>query len=475
MIKCNLVKRDGTVIDITEIAGQFSISGASKECTRTLDMPFLRPNLDPYLPSIPVELGDTIELYEIDERTQTKTDIYSGVVWKRVLEDNSMEQQITAYDKAIYLNKSDPKEQVYTNKTAAAVAGSIIGELGLEVGELATGEVETYNGRNMKAYDLIMHAYTKASKKNKKKYMLVAKGNKINVFESGKKHPVVLEELNEPVPGKLLNTSYSEDLDDLVNKVEVVEEKKEDKKEVKKDKEKSQKDYGVVQKIIRGEPADIPGTLKGAKREVSVECIGDWDMVTGMSMELKSTIIQGEFFIISDKHEYKDGVHTVDLKLSTEFEMDEREEGQTEDKKAKDEEENFDGISAEGAAKVLAIGKTKIGKRYLWATAGPNTFDCSGFVSWCAIQAGFMPPKSRLTSSSMNSKYVHKVPWNSMQPGDILHFYGNPGHVGYYMGNGKVLECGGNSSSKLGYSGVAVTELSKSRFKNVFRFNKTGG
>lgn len=127
-------------------------------------------------------------------------------------------------------------------------------------------------------------------------------------------------------------------------------------------------------------------------------------------------------------------------------------------------------------AAMISIGKGKIGSVYKWGHTGPKTFDCSGFVTWCAIQAGLMPPGSRLASGTMPAKYVHKVPWSDIRPGDVVHFRNNPGHVAIYIGNGQVLECGGTSGTKLGYSGVAITSLTKRshKFKNVYRFNKLG-
>ena len=466
-MKVMLIKNGGDIIDVTQITGEFKIKGAAKECSRTLDLPLLR-KVDYYTPDIKAELGDIIDI--VDEKDGEIEKIFKGVVWEIELEDNSPEQQLTVYDYAVYLNKSHPKTSVYTDKTAGEVSAAIIKEMGLKPGKLAEGVKESYNGRDMTAYDLIMHAYTKANKKNEKKYKLVAKGDEIHVMESGKRHPIVLEELSEVVPGKLLSTSYRQSLDDMVNKVEVVDEKKKDEKKEKDEKKKSQDQYGVVQKVIRGEKADIKGTMKDAKIEASVEVIADWDMITGMNVELKSSVLQGEFYIIGDEHTYFDGIHKAHLTLSTEFEMDTKDEGGS-----KSEDGDDTALPSGTVGSMISAGKGKIGSHYKWGHAGPNTFDCSRFVSWCAIQAGLMPAGSRITSGTMPGKYTHKVPWGSKQPGDVLQFFGNPGHVGIYLGGGKVLECGGNSRGQLGYSGVAITDLSKARFKNCYRFNKAGG
>lgn len=469
-MKVMLIKNNGDVIDITRITGGFKIKGAAKECARTLDIPVMR-KIDYYTPDVKAELGDIIEI--IDDNKGEKENIFKGVVWEIEVDDNSAEQKLTVYDYAVYLNKSHPKTSVYTNKTAKEVSAAIIKEMGLKPGKLAEGVKESYNGRDMTAYDLIMHAYTKANKKNEKKYKLIAKGDEIHVVESGERYPIVLEELNEPVVGKLLSTSYRQSLDDMVNKVEVVEEKKKDEKKEKKENKESQDKYGVVQKVIRGEKADIKGTMKDAKIEANVEVIADWKMITGVNIELKSSVLEGDFYIIEDEHTYDDGIHKAHLTLSTEFEMDTKDEGGSKDKEDGDDT----ALPSGTVGSMISAGKSKIGSHYKWGHTGPNTFDCSGFVSWCAIQAGLMPPGSRLTSGTMPAKYVHKVPWSDIRPGDVVHYRGNPGHVAIYVGNGQVIECGGTSSSKIGYSGVAITSMNRRnhKFKNVYRFNKAGG
>lgn len=454
-----IIKASGETINISDFMGFPHIRGASKECARVLEVPILRSDVDGYYPKIDINLGDTIQLLEDEE------DVFKGVIWERELTDNSVEMNILAYDKSIYLNKNEPAEQVYTNMTPEAVTSQILGDMGLQAGSLASGETDNYNGRGMKAYDLIMHSYTKSSKKNKKKYKLVAKGDEIHVFESGEKHPIVLEELNEAIPGKLLNVSYRESLDDLVNKVEVIEEKDKDKKEITEENTQSQNQHGVITKLIKGDEADIAGQMKDVKREIDVECIGDFDMITGKSIYIKSPIIEGEFYITSDEHEITDATHIAKLTLSTEFEMDEREEGQTENSDEKSDEN----VSADVSG-MLSAGKSKLGSPYVWGAAGPNAFDCSGFISWTAIQNGLMPNGARITSGNMSSSYVHKVGWNDLQVGDILHFSGNPGHVAFYAGNGKTLESTGSQ-------GVVMNNFNpnnRGKYKNVYRFNKVG-
>lgn len=321
-IKAIISSPDGDKTDISEVVGNIGLSGSIKESTRTLSFKALRVDIDKNFKAYNLNLGDTAVFYETKDGKPIK--FFEGVCWSKGTKDNSVGLDITCYDRAIYLNKNEPKDQVFTDKSADEVARAIITDLGLTPGDLAKTGKYSYNLRGLTAYDAIMAAYTKDSEKTGKQYKLVDIDGVINVFEAGKEHPIILEELDEPVVGKLLDVSYQESLDELVNEVRAIEDKKKDeKKEAGKD-AKSQERFGKIQKVLKGDSSGVAGLMKGAKTEIDVSCIGDWDMVAGKSIELKSSIISGKFYIESDSHRLDDAIHIVDLKLTSELEMDKK-------------------------------------------------------------------------------------------------------------------------------------------------------
>ncbi|CAM4115326.1 NlpC/P60 family protein [Nocardiopsis rhodophaea] len=92
--------------------------------------------------------------------------------------------------------------------------------------------------------------------------------------------------------------------------------------------------------------------------------------------------------------------------------------------------------SASGNARVaLNFIYAQIGDSYSLGANGPDVWDCSSLVQAAWRQAGVNLP--RTTYDQVNAGT--RVSWDSMQPGDLIFFYGGPDHVGMYVGNGKMV------------------------------------
>lgn len=308
--------KSGEAKDITEISGDVNIGGSKGEVSRKMDFEVIRPKVDSYLPSVDISLGSLISFYDEKDKEQ-----FSGVVWFRDFDDNSISQKITCYDIALYTSKSNVKTEVFNKKSCSEIATSCLSELGLPIGELEPGEVLTFNGRNKNAYDIIMGAYKEASKKNKKQYQMVVIDGKVSVVEQGKMSPIKLEYKEQHLPGGILKISYSESIDNMVNAVKVIKDKEKDKKKDAAQNNEDAENFGLVQKIIKGEEADTKGILKSATSEIDVECFGDFSLKTGFSVYIESKKVKGKYYIISDSHDIKDNIHTCKLKLSSENTM----------------------------------------------------------------------------------------------------------------------------------------------------------
>jgi cell wall-associated NlpC family hydrolase len=99
--------------------------------------------------------------------------------------------------------------------------------------------------------------------------------------------------------------------------------------------------------------------------------------------------------------------------------------------------------TASGAGQAMVdFAKQYLGAPYIWATSGPNSFDCSGFTNWVV---------SNVLGVSIGLNQVGQVAYGSavvsdaLQPGDLVFFQNTHpylagvSHVGMYIGNGQFI------------------------------------
>ncbi|MGB3330688.1 MAG: SH3 domain-containing protein [Thermomicrobiales bacterium] len=85
---------------------------------------------------------------------------------------------------------------------------------------------------------------------------------------------------------------------------------------------------------------------------------------------------------------------------------------------------------------IVVEAQKHLGKPYVWATRGPDTFDCSGFVHYCYL----IVTGQWITPASSQQVYLGDyVSFENLRPGDIVCFDvdgdGSCGHTGIYVGN----------------------------------------
>jgi cell wall-associated NlpC family hydrolase len=94
-------------------------------------------------------------------------------------------------------------------------------------------------------------------------------------------------------------------------------------------------------------------------------------------------------------------------------------------------------VVANSAAAQTAVDTAlaQVGKPYVWAAAGPNSFDCSGLTQFAYRAAGVSLPHSSSGQSGIGAA-VSKA---DLQPGDLVFFYSPVSHVAMYIGNGQIV------------------------------------
>ena len=83
----------------------------------------------------------------------------------------------------------------------------------------------------------------------------------------------------------------------------------------------------------------------------------------------------------------------------------------------------------------IRAAMTRLGDPYVWAAAGPHTFDCSGLVRWAYGKAGIR----LLHYTGYQWQQGKLIAPRQVLPGDLILFYKGLGHIGIYLGAGWML------------------------------------
>jgi cell wall-associated NlpC family hydrolase len=112
-----------------------------------------------------------------------------------------------------------------------------------------------------------------------------------------------------------------------------------------------------------------------------------------------------------------------------------RQRGAQQDKKKGKKAPPTSPAQAPNADKVVSAALAQVGKPYIWGSAGPNGFDCSGLTSYAWSQAGIQ--LAHYTGLQYHSDHVQIVPIEDRKSGDLLFIHGSTeevSHVAMYVG-----------------------------------------
>jgi cell wall-associated NlpC family hydrolase len=112
----------------------------------------------------------------------------------------------------------------------------------------------------------------------------------------------------------------------------------------------------------------------------------------------------------------------------------------------------------EAAGVAVQTALAQIGDPYVWASSGPDGFDCSGLTSYAYAAAGVALPHSSGAQSALGVDVAR----SELQPGDLVFYYSPISHVAIYIGDGMIVH------ARTFGQPVAVTSVDQ----NGYRFAK---
>ena len=198
--------------DITQLISSIIWSGDYKQAARTLELSVVVSPHDYYLPKHYISLGDSIKLLDDNGK-----EIFQGYVFFKEKSITGTEMQVTVYDGLIYFLKSKGTYN-FKNITAEEITKRICNDFNIKIGNLAetgVGITRIFDGEGI--YQIIMTAYTKASKITGKKYMPKMIEGKLNIIEKG----TTVADYTLGSNTNIIDATYSESIENMINKVKI--------------------------------------------------------------------------------------------------------------------------------------------------------------------------------------------------------------------------------------------------------------
>lgn len=309
--------------DITNFVPAISISGDYMQAARTSNFSVLNSPFDINLPSIDIQLGYVVQIYEDEE------EIFYGYVFERNKSTDGNAIDIMCYDSGVRITKNKYSYK-FSDISPEDITKKLCSDINISVGNLAkTGITIKRNFLGLSFYDIIIGSYYQASIKNGKKYIIRFNNNKLNVIEKGDISTAqILQNGNN-----LLTSNVSESISNMVNSVAVFNENNNLVTTIKN--EENIKLYGLMQEYYKVNKDDdynakAKSMLKDIERKIQVTNFGNIRCITGNTVVVREpyTGLYGVFYIDSDTHSWKNGIYTNSLVLNFQNLMDEKEAGE---------------------------------------------------------------------------------------------------------------------------------------------------
>ena len=93
---------------------------------------------------------------------------------------------------------------------------------------------------------------------------------------------------------------------------------------------------------------------------------------------------------------------------------------------------------------VCETALAQLGKPYVFASSGPNSYDCSGLVYYCLRKASVYTRRLNASGFSQVSSWEKITSINKLKRGDLIFFKSDSSdrvsHVGIYLGSNTMID-----------------------------------
>lgn len=364
---------------ITGYVTSVTWAGSAKQAARTVVFSVAYSPNDKNVKTLGIKLGDKIVFYPgYPDDKKTK---FVGIITQRERKSEMGELQYTATDGMMHLLRSSGTYR-FANKTPEKIAQLVCRDVKVKTGSIAKTKMPIAKifFQERPYYEIIMAAYTKAYRKNKKKYIAQMNGDKLEVIQKGK----VIPNFHIRQGERITESSYTEDLDSMVNRVYIYDSNNNKIGSV--SNSNWIKKYGIFQNAISVDSGngktEAKAELQGINKTANLTMIGDYRCISGLGVIIEDsrTGLKGKFWIENDSHEWNGGVYTTTLELAFKNVMDIQEE---------DEEQIANSAGGSSTTTSNALDDV-LNQARAWIGISGSTNEATQYygyngVAWCCI------------------------------------------------------------------------------------------
>lgn len=320
-MRLELIKpKENVIYDISNAFESLAWSGSILSAGRSVEFALLNNPYDSALNIPAVCTGDYIALTDEDE-------LFYGQIFGIERSTAIGTITFTAYDMMKNLLESTGRYN-FKNITPEAIAVQVLADIQVPYNNLEpTGiNIKSMICDSSSYYDIILGAYTQAYRMTGKRYLPMIWHRAFGIW------PAVYTVGNFTLSdsSNILEASLSESMDAIKNVIKIYDDKGNQVGEVKDD--DSKQTFGTFADVYEVEVGVDPTTAANnmlavkPEQKITISAVGDLNCLSGYSVMVKdsATGLTGKYWITSDKHTWQGNVHTMELDLSFEQLMDEK-------------------------------------------------------------------------------------------------------------------------------------------------------
>lgn len=196
--------------DISTLVKKITWSGSRMQVARKLVFDYVQDDRDTLIPALEINNGETVFGYDEENNI-----VFRGNVFDVEKNRQNSNVRITAFDNLFILSKSKTTKK-FVNIPAEDITAAICRELGVKVGSLIkTGVPVSFIADRKTGYQIIMMAYTEASKKTGEKYHPIMNNDQLDIILKG----TLIENYVADSRSNMTESTYKESIENMVNQI----------------------------------------------------------------------------------------------------------------------------------------------------------------------------------------------------------------------------------------------------------------